>query len=132
MNNLKITEIIDNMVDELGRARDIVGLVVEDNHNELEKYSGEDGDANMLCSDIDTEWERIHDLKERIEFALICAVYAGYKNAQMDYEHDCDNAEWREKYLKLASEVELEYEEGYVDSEWAYEMANYLVKELFE
>ena len=129
MYNLKLTEIIDNMIDELNRARSICGLVVEDFDNELEKCSGEDGEANMLCSDIDAEWDRMHELKERIEFALILAVYAGYKNALTGFKYNCENAKWREKYINFASEVELGYDGN--DSERTYDIAKDLVNKLF-
>ena len=74
--------------------------------------------------------EEMPELKERIEFALIIATYVGMENARIGFEYDCDNAEWREKYLKAASEVELEYEDGMVSSEWAYDMASYIAKKL--
>lgn len=116
---LMIHDIIDNMVDELERAREIL------------QYN-EDAENSMLLSDIELSLERASDLKERIEFALILAVYAGGENAQCDFEYECDNSEWRDKYLKAASQVELEYEYGVVSSEWAYNLASYLAREMIK
>lgn len=122
MKNLLIKDIINNAKDELERAREI--LLSNDDAKEMAERS-------MLLSDIDSSLERMEELEARIEFALVLAVYAGYENAEHNFEYDCDNAKWREKYLKIASEIELEYENGYVDSDWAYNTADDLVKELF-
>ena len=114
---LMIYDIINNMIDELDRAREIL-------------LYNEDAEKSMLLSDIEASIQRASDLKERIEFALIIATYVGMENAKIDFEYECDNAEWREKYLKAASEVELEYEDGAVSSEWAYDMASYMAREM--
>ena len=119
MQRLGIKDIINNAKDELDRAYELL----KDN---------EDAIDDMLVSDIESSLDRLEDINERIEFALILAVYAGYKCAELDYEYDCDNAEWREKYLHIASDVELEYDGDYVDSELAYITATELVNKLFE
>jgi hypothetical protein len=116
---LTIFDIIDNMRDELDRAREILL------HNE-------DAENSMLLSDIESSIERASDLKERIEFALILAVYAGAEDAQTDFVYECDNSYWRDKYLSAASEVELEYEDGLVSSEWAYDTASDMVRSMIE
>lgn len=114
---LMIHDIINNMIDELERAREIL-------------CDNEDAANSMLLSDIESSLERASDLKERIEFALIIAVYVGMENAKIDFKHNCDSAEWRDKYLKAASEVELEYEYGLISSEWAYDTASYLARQM--
>ena len=116
---LMITDIINNMIDELDRAREML-------------KGNEDAENSMLLSDIESSLERASDLKERIEFALILAVYAGAEDCKNGFVYECDNSEWREKYLKAASEVELEYEGGVVSSEWAYNMASYIVRKLIK
>ena len=69
----------------------------------------------------------------QIEFALILAVYAGMKNASLDYPYDCDNSGWRERYLKKARETIFEYDDdGCVNSEWAYNVASDIVDTLFK
>ena len=117
MKRLEIKDIINNAKDELERAY------------ELLKYN-EDAINSMLVSDIESSLERLEDINERIEFALILAVYAGSENAELDFEYDCDNSEWREEYLHKASQVELEYEDDCVSSEWAYNTASDIAKKL--
>ena len=119
---LSILDIINNAKDELDRTREIILS------NEETKEMAE---MSMLISDIDSSLERLEEVKERIEFALILAVYAGNNNAELNFKHDCDNAEWREKYLQIASDIDLEYEGNYVNSEWAYNTASDLAKKLF-
>ena len=116
---LTIYEIIDNMRDELDRAR------------ELLLYS-EWAQGSMLLSDIESSIERSSNLKERIEFALLLATYAGMEDAKADFEYECDSQEWRKQYVDAASQVELEYEDGLVSSEWAYNTASYLVKDMIK
>ena len=116
---LEINDIINNMIDELDRARELLL------HNE-------DAENSMLLSDIELSLERASDLKDRIEFALIIATYAGMENAQVDFEYECDNAEWRSKYLKAASDIEFEYEDGVISSEWAYDTACCIAREMIK
>ena len=118
--NLTIFESIDNVYDELSRSIDFL---------EPGNLQG----ADELHDDIDADIDRMSDIKERIEFALKIAVCAGHINAKKDFEFECDNSEWCEKYLEAASQVEFQYDdEGYVDSEWAYEEADRIAKSLFE
>ena len=119
MERLNIKDIINNARDELERARELL----RDN---------EDAINSTLINDIDTSLVRLQDVNERIDFALIIAVYTGMINAQNRYESECDNSNWRAAYLEEASKVELEYFNGYVDSEWAYETADAIAKELYE
>jgi hypothetical protein len=121
--NLTIYDIINNAKDELERAREIIIM------NDDTKAYAED---SMLLSDIESSLERMEELENRIEFALILAVYAGCKNAEIDFEYGCDNSEWREKYITAASQVELEYEDDCVSSEWAYNTASDIVDEMFD
>lgn len=118
--NLKIFEIIDNVCGELSLSK---YLLISDN------FTG----ADVLFNDIDADLYRMLDIKKRIEFALKIAVCAGHINAKKDFEFECDNSEWCEKYLEAASQVELQYDdEGDVDSEWSYEEADRIAKSLFE
>ena len=114
---LTIKELIDNMRDELYRARELL-------------LDNECAQGSMLLSDIEMSIERTSSLNERIEFALLLATYAGMEDAKADFEYECDGQEWRDKYLSAASQVELEYEDGLVSSEWAYNTASYLVKDM--
>lgn len=116
---LTIYEIIDNMRDELDRARELL-------------LCDEFAEKSMLLSDIESSIERSSSLKERIEFALLLATYAGMEDAKADFEYECDSQEWRNKYLDAASQVELEYEDGLVSSEWAYNTASFLVKDMIK
>lgn len=124
MNNLKDT--INNVIDELNRAKERIA--------ELGDIQNEQGitDDDMLIDDIENTLEELCSFNDRIDFALILAVYAGSINAETDYEEECDNSFWRESYLDIASRIELEYEDGYVDSEWAYNVGYEEAKKLFE
>lgn len=114
---LFINDIIDNMRDELDRTRELL-------------LYNEDAEYSMLLSDIESSIERTEDLKERIEFALVLATYAGMENAKVDFEYECDSPEWRNKYLKAASEIDFEYEDGFISSEWMYNTASNIVKDM--
>lgn len=118
--NLTIFELIDNMTDELSRSMDFLNS---------DNFMG----ADELYDDISADIDRVSDIKERIEFALKIAVYAGYINAKKDFEFDCDNSEWCDKYLEAASQIEFEYDDdGYIASDWAYDAADECAKSLFE
>ena len=120
MEKLNILEIIDNMIDELSRAREIIGLVVEDLNDELKDFSGEDGDANMLCSDIDTELERVYDLKERIDFAMLMSACVGDVAIPTVYD-----------IYELEAKTELPYNDaGLVDTEEVYNTIDDIVADL--
>lgn len=119
--NLTIYDIINNARDELERAREIIIM-----NDDTKAYAEDD----MLLSDIESSLERMEELENKIEFALMLAVYAGCENATIDFEYDCDNSEWRRKYIKAASEIELEYDGNYVNSEWAYNTASDIAKKL--
>lgn len=61
MEKLTVMEIIDNMVDELERAKELLA-------------DNEEAKDSMLLSDIDLELERAEDLKERIPFAMLMSA----------------------------------------------------------
>lgn len=61
MEKLTVMEIIDNMVDELERAKELLA-------------DNEEAKNSMLLSDIDLELERAEDLKERISFAMLMSA----------------------------------------------------------
>lgn len=116
---LHVYDIINNMVDELDRAKELLS-------------DNEEARDSMLIADIESSLERVEELKERIDFALILAVYTGMENAKVDFEHECDNSEWRNKYLEIASQIELEYEGNFISSEWAYNEAFNIAKDMIE
>ena len=116
---LDIIDIINNVKDELSRTEDFL----DDCENPDEE----------LSLDIKLSIDRMSDIEDRIHYALILAVYAGYVNSKIDFEYDCDNGEWIKKFLDIASNTEFEYdEEGCVDSEWAYNSADEFISKLFE
>ena len=119
--NLSIYDIINNAKDELERAREIIIL------NEETKEMAEN---SMLISDIDSSLERMENITDRIEFALLLANTTGYSECKNGMLSDAtDESPWRKKYIEVASEIELEYEKGYVDTEWAYEKVAQIVEE---
>ena len=116
--HLNIKDVINNAQNELERAKELL--------------NSEEARESMLLSDIESSLERMEDINERIEFALIMAVYIGQKNAVCKYEKGCDNAEWRNIILEYASQVEIQYEQGKPSSEWAYEKACELTENIFK
>lgn len=116
---LTITDIINNAKDELERSLELL----KDN---------EDAQMSMLVSDIESSLERMEDINDKIEFALILANYAGSEETLGTILECTDNAEWRKKYIEAASEIELEYVNGYVNSEWAYNTASDIVNKMFD
>lgn len=118
---MNIYDIINNAKDELERAREIIMLNDETREN---------AERSMLISDIDSSLERMEDINDRIEFALLLANTTGYSECKHGLISDAtDESRWRKKYIEVASEIELEYEKGYVNSEWAYEKVAEIVKE---
>ena len=67
MDELTVKEMLENMIDELGRARDIIGALAREDAEEISNYSGEGGEADMLCSDIDSTWEQLDILDELLQ-----------------------------------------------------------------
>ena len=120
MTNLLIKDVINNAIDELSRSRD---LLIEN----------EDAYWSFLVSDIDSSLERMTDINERIEFALLIAYHMGCINSEYDFtsEHDCCSRKMLERYLQAASDVEIKYHNNVVDSEWAYEAAGAIAEKLF-
>lgn len=64
---LTVKEMLKNMIDELGRARDIIGALAREDEEEISNYSGEGGEADMLCSDIDSTWEQLDILDDLLK-----------------------------------------------------------------
>ena len=119
MKELSIKDIIGNAIDELSRSRDL--LI----HN---------GDAyeSWLIDDIDSSLERMTDINERIEFALLIAYHMGIMNAEYDFTaYDCGSKEVRDEYLQAASDTELKYRDGVLDYEWAYGAADGIAQKLY-
>lgn len=122
---LNIKDIITNAMDGLDRARERLVELGEFKKDALT-------DDEVLMEDMTNAELDLDELGWRIEFALILAVYAGYENAKRDYEFDCDNAEWRNKFIEIASQVDIYLDDDRIDSEWAYNTASEIVKNMFE
>lgn len=119
MTNLLIKDVINNAIDELSRSRD---LLIEN----------EDAYWSFLVSDIDSSLERMTDINERIEFALLIAYHMGIINAEYDFTaYDCGSKEMRDEYLQAASDAELKYRDGVLDYEWAYGAAGGIAQKLY-
>lgn len=120
MGNLSIKDMINNAKDELSRSRDL--LI----HN---------GDAyeSWLIDDIDASLRRMEDINDRIEFALLVAYHMGCINSEYDFasEYNYSKRDALNKYMQAASDIELEYRNGVVDSEWAYGAAGAIAEKLF-
>lgn len=125
MERLEIKDIINNAKDDLNRARDILYDVIIANPD---KYNNSLTEEELLLDDMASSIERLDDLMDRIEFALILANYMGWKERDNEMEMalacvSTDDAGWREQYLHAASQIDFEYENGCVSSEWAYNEA---------
>ena len=71
--------------------------------------------------------------RNKIEFALIIAEYVAEKNIEGKYGYLVDNAEWRDKILKVVEDTDLCYtKDKLVDSEWAYETADKIAGKLLK
>lgn len=98
MEKLTIKEIIHNLVDELSRARELL-------------ENSQEAQESMLISDIDSELDRVADLDERIDFAMLMSAHV----------NDVAIPTIDEIY-ELESKTELPYENGIVDTEAVYNM----------
>lgn len=123
--NLNIKDIITNAMDGFDRALERLAELGEFKKDALT-------DDEVLIEDMTNAELDLDELGWRIEFALILAVYAGYENAKRGYEFDCDNAEWRNKFIEIASQVDIYLDDDRIDSEWAYNTASEIVKNMFE
>ena len=92
MQKLTIKEIINNLIDELSRARELLA-------------DNQEAQESMLISDIDSELDRVSDLDERIDFAMLMSSEIG------DISIPTIN-----KIYELESKTELPYENGMVDN----------------
>ena len=120
MKELSIKDIIGNAIDELSRSLDLL-------------MDNEDAYWSCLTSDIDSSLERMADVNDRIEFALLIAYHMGCINSEYDFtsEYDCCSKETLDRYLQAASDVEIKYHNNVVDSEWTYEAAGAIAEKLF-
>ena len=120
MKELSIKDIIGNAIDELSRSLDLL-------------MDNEDAYWSCLTSDIDSSLERMADVNDRIEFALLIAYHMGCINSEYDFtsEYDCCSKETLDRYLQAASDVEIKYHNNVVDSAWAYEAAGAIAEKLF-
>ena len=120
MSNLPIKDVINNAKDELSRSRDLL-------------IDNEDAYWSFLTSDIDSSLERMSDVNDRIEFALLIAYHIGCINSEYDFtsEYDCCSKEMLERYLQAASDVEIKYRSGIIDQEWAYGTAGAIAEKIF-
>lgn len=106
MENLTIKEIISNMVDELSRARELLA-------------DNQEAQESMLVSDIDNELDRVADLDERIDLAMLMSAKVGDVAIPTVY-----------KIYELESETEWPYENGTVDTEAVYNTLGDITAEL--
>lgn len=109
MKELSIKDIINNAKDELSRSLDLL-------------MDNEDAYWSCLTSDIDSSLERMADVNDRIEFALLIAYHMGYINSKHNFmpKSDCCSKEMINKCLQAASDVELVFCDGTVASDWEY------------
>ena len=115
---LKITDIINNAKDELERSLELL------KENEYAQMS-------MLISDIESSLERMVDINERIEFALILSNYAGAAETLGTTLECTDNEKWRHKFIEAASKIEfLHIDNGKISSEWAYNEASDIIDKM--
>lgn len=113
MDRLSIKDIINNAKDELERAYEIISL------NDDTKAYAED---SMLLSDIASSLERLEDIQERIDFALLMSACIADVAIPTAYE-----------IYELEAKTELPYKEnGLVDTETVYNMLDDIVSELAE
>ena len=96
MQKLTIKEIINNLIDELSRARELLA-------------DNQEAQESMLISDIDSELDRVSDLDERIDFAMLMSSEIGDVSIPTI-----------DKIYELESKTELPYENGMVDTETVY------------
>ena len=120
MTNLLIKDVINNAIDELSRSRDLL-------------IDNEDAYWSFLVSDIDSSLERMTDINERIEFALLIAYHMGCTNSEYDFtsKHDCCSRKMLERYLQAASDTKLKYRDGVLDYEWAYGAAGGIAQNIY-
>ena len=64
---LTIKEVIKNMIDELGRAREMLIDLRDENEEAFSLWGGECGEADMLCSDIDSTWDDLDILDDLLK-----------------------------------------------------------------
>ena len=105
MNRLTIKEIINNAKDELERAYELL----KDN---------DDAINSMLVSDIESSLERLEDITERIDFAMLMSAAVGDVAIPTI-----------EQIYKLEAKTELPYTEGLVDTETVYNTIEDIVTE---
>lgn len=122
MSNTNIFTIIDNMIDELERTENLLS------YEDTEMTYGEVG--VRLLKDIRTNLSKVRDIKERIEFAIIIAVYMGERN---DNGEDFDFSSWRKKIIEIASNIEFSYtNDGKIASDAMFNIADEMVTKLLK
>lgn len=122
MSNTNIFTIIDNMIDELERTENLLS------YEDTEMTYGEVG--VRLLKDIRTNLSKVRDIKERIEFAIIIAVYMGERN---DNGEDFDFSSWRKKFIEIASNIEFSYtNDGKIASDAMFNIADEMVTKLLK
>lgn len=108
MSKESIKSIVGNMTDELNRADDLLSWLYTE-HPEVYKeiQDGELGD--ILTQDIRNELDRVDDLTERIDLCMLMSATVNDVVLPTVYE-----------IYKRETEIELPYEEDYVDTETVY------------
>lgn len=103
--NLTVKDIINNAIDELQRAKDIISNGGERSLDSLEDHEAE------LFDDIDMSIERLSTIENTILVALVAAVYAG----NLEAEHEGFMVDFAEslghlqEYLAIAEQYDSTY-----------------------
>ena len=121
---LTIKEIIDNALDEMRRAREIIGYFSE----RLGEPIG-DGlavtDAEILICDMNESIERLATIENTILVALNAAVYAGnIETSGEGFVNDfgADSLSHRAEYLAFAEQYDLPYQDdGLIATDCVYD-----------
>jgi hypothetical protein len=121
---LTIKEIIDNVIDEMQRARETIEYLYEC----LGEPIG-DGraitDDEMLIEDMNSSIERLSTIEDTILVALCAAVYAGNIEAsEKGFINDfgADSLSHRAEYLAFAEQYDLPYQEdGLIATDCVYD-----------
>lgn len=121
---LTIKEIINNAIDEMQRAQEII----EDLQSECRDHLGIDGtltDTEILIDDMNSSIERLTTIEDTILVALNAAVYAGNIEASgKGFANDfgADSLSHRFEYLAFAEQYDLPYNDnGLIATDCVYD-----------
>lgn len=115
MANLTIKDIINNVIDELQRAKESIKDKCEGN---LLPHDAE------LFDDVDKSIERLSSIENTVLVALVAAVYAGNLESDgkaFNGDFGADSLDHRREYLAMAEQYDLPYtKDGLISSEDVY------------